>query len=76
MTVQAGVLLRYAGRIWWRNGLPAEDCRHAYFFTDTRRAMLFTQPIAQLSQQGVMGGLSQVIDIDQMGQPLAACCSC
>ena len=75
MAVQTGVLLRRAGRIWWRNGLTAKDHRHTDFFTHTRRAMLLAQPVAQLGQQGVMGGLGQIIDINQMGQPFATRCT-
>ncbi len=76
MTVQAGVLLGRAGGIWRRNGFAAEDHRQTDFLTNTRRAMLLSQPVTQLGQQGVVGGIRQIIDINQMGQTFAACCSC
>ena len=75
MTVQAGVLLGRAGGIGWRNGLAAEDHRHADFFSYTRRAMLLSQPVTQLGQQRVMGGIRQVIDINQVTQTFASSCT-
>lgn len=75
MTVQAGVLLGRAGGIGWRNGLAAKDHRYTDLFPHARRAMLLSQPVTQLGQQGVVGGIRQIVDINQVTQTFAASCT-
>ena len=72
MAIQTGVLLRGAGRIRRCDGFPAEDHRQAHFFGIARGAMLFAQLVAQLGQQRVVGGAGQVVNVDLVGEPLAA----